>query len=62
MDEPASKNEDRGDRGRGLVATLVVLGTLGVTGAAAWIYFRSKEASTDAQTRQRLQRKPGARP
>ena len=58
MDQP-DRAPERG--GHSLTTTLVVLGTLGVTGAAAWLYFRAREPATDEQTWERLQPRGGRR-
>ena len=56
MDEADQKPERRG---RPIATSLVLLGTVGVTGLAAWLYFRAREPQTDEQTWERLQPRRG---
>jgi hypothetical protein len=58
MDQPLDTAKPR--PGHRVAGTLLVLGTVGITGAAAWLYFRSKEGALDAQTRDRLRPRKGA--
>ena len=49
-------------RSHKVMTTIVVFGTLGITGAAAWLYFRAREPGMDEQTWDRLQPRRGAKP
>jgi hypothetical protein len=53
MDQPVTNAPQR--RGRGLSGTLILLGAFGVTGTAAWLYYRARQRGIDERTRDRLQ-------
>jgi hypothetical protein len=60
MDQPVEKQS--ASPGRSIASTLIVLGTLGFTGAAAWLYFRAREPKLDERTWDRLQPRGKSRP
>ena len=60
MDRPVEQKGEQ--RGRGIASTLIVFGTLGFTGVAAWLYFRAREPKLDEQTWDRLQPRRDSRP